>query len=225
MEGQAVFIVLAIAVAAVVMICGYYAAAQRRKELAAWARSRGFDFYPGKDGMLDERFGRFGCLCRGRSRYGYNRILGDWEGRELLAFDYRYVTGSGKNQQTHRFSAVVLQSRVPLKPLYLRPEGFFDKVTEFFGLDDIDFESAEFSRQFYVKSPDRRWAYDVIHQRAMDFLLRMPRFSIKFDVMHAVAWRDRRFGLQEFEQAAGVIAGLLDQLPEYLVRQQTNRGC
>jgi hypothetical protein len=173
--------------------------------------------------MLDEQFHGFDCLRRGRSRYGYNRISGEWNGREILGFDYHYVTGSGKNQQTHRFSAVILQSRVPLKPLYLRPEGFFDKVTEFFGLDDIDFESAEFSRQFYVKSPDRRWAYDVIHQRAMEFLLQMPRFSIKFDLMHIAAWRDKRFRPQEFEQAASVISGLLDRLPEYVLRQQTGR--
>lgn len=224
MDGQFLFIVLGVIVVAAVVIYGYHAAARRRKELADWARSRGLHFDPGKDRTLDERFHRFDCLRRGRSRYAHNLMRGDWNGREFLGFDYHYVTGSGKNRQTHRFSAVILTSAVPLKPLYIRPEGFFDKVTEFFGFDDIDFESAEFSRKFYVKSPDKRWAYDVIHQRAMEFLLSMPRFSIKFDLTHVIAWRDKRSSPGEFEQAAEVIRGLLDQLPEYVVRQQTGRG-
>lgn len=40
-----------------------------------------------------------------------------------------------------------------------------------FGFDDIDFESVEFSRKFFVKSPDKRFAYDVIHPAMMEFLL------------------------------------------------------
>ena len=56
--------------------------------------------------------------------------------------------------------------------LLIRPEGVFDKMAGAFGFDDIDFESAEFSRQFYVKSPDRRFAYDVVNAGMMDFLLR-----------------------------------------------------
>ena len=37
--------------------------------------------------------------------------------------------------------------------------------------DDIDFESDEFSRKFYVQSSDRKFAYDVLHPRMMEFLL------------------------------------------------------
>ncbi|MCZ6810529.1 MAG: hypothetical protein O7D97_00875, partial [Planctomycetota bacterium] len=55
--------------------------------------------------------------------------------------------------------------------LLIRREGMFDKLAGAFGFDDIDFESAEFSKRFYVKSPDKRFAYDVIHPRMMEFLL------------------------------------------------------
>jgi hypothetical protein len=44
-------------------------------------------------------------------------------------------------------------------------------VAGFFGFDDIDFESSEFSSRFIVKSADKRFAYDVIHPRMMEFLL------------------------------------------------------
>ena len=216
-------IVLFVAVVVAAIIYGAYASAQRRKALSAWAQAHNLGFDPGKDDSLDDRFGEFDCLHRGRSRYAHNRIWGDWRGRQLLGFDYHYVTGSGKNRQTHKFSAVILSSELPLKPLFIRPEGFFDKVTEFFGLDDIDFESAEFSRKFFVKSPDKRWAYDVIHQRTMEYLLQAPRFTVKFDRHHVIAFRGKRFAPAEFAAATELIEGILERLPEYVVQQQSHQ--
>ena len=216
-------IALVFAVVIGAIIYAYYAAAQRRKELTAWAQTRGLRFSPAKDSTLDDRYGEFDCLRRGRSRYAHNLISGDWHGREFLGFDYHYVTGSGKNRQTHSFSAVILAGKLPLKPLFIRPEGFFDKLTEFFGYDDIDFESAEFSRKFFVKSPDKRWAYDVIHQRVMEFLLEMPRFTIKFDRQQVIAYRSSRFKPDDFAAAAEVIVGILDRLPDYVVQRQTGQ--
>ena len=101
---------------------------------------------------------------------------------------------------------------------------FFDRITEFFGLDDIDFESAEFSRKFFVKAKDKRWAYDVIHTRTMQFLLDMPQFTMQFDPLHAIAHRSSKFKTGEFEAAAEVIVGILDRLPDYLVKQMQGEG-
>ena len=218
------FVIFGVLVLAFI-IYGWYASEKRRKELLAWAHARELTFSPHKVYNLDNRFPDFDCLKKGSNRYGCNTLNGQWRGREFLGFDYHYETESrdskGHRSTTHHhFSAVVLASDVPLKPLFVRPEGFFDKVTEFFGYDDIDFESAEFSRKFYVKAPDRRWAYDVIHARTMEFLLGEPRFTLKFDPGHVIAYRSSRFKAQEFEAAAEVIRGILDRLPDYLVRQQ-----
>ena len=60
----------------------------------------------------------------------------------------------------------------PAPTLLVRPEGLFDKLKGAIGFDDIDFESEEFSRKFYVQSSDKRFAYDVLHPRMMEFLLK-----------------------------------------------------
>jgi len=219
----ALFVLFGVVFAAIFALALWFAA-KRRKDLAAWAQSRGLVFSSAKDSGAEDRYPAFDCLRHGRSRYAYNQISGDWNGRQFHGFDYRYVTGSGKNRQTHTFSAVVLTCAVPLKPLFIRPEGFFDKVTEFFGYDDIDFESAQFSREFYVKSPDKRWAYDVVHQRTMEFLLNMPRFTIKFDRHRVIVYRSRTFKPSEFGTAAELVEGILDRLPEYVVQQQSGQG-
>jgi hypothetical protein len=214
------FIVIIAIVVIAAIAWAYYAAAQRRKELCAWAHSNGMNFSPAKDHSFDDYFSNFKCLRKGHSRYAYNIMEGQWNDLSIKAFDYHYATGHGKNRSDHYFSAVILASGIPLKPLYIRRERFFDKLTEFIGLDDIDFESAEFSRKFYVKSSDKRWAYDVIHARMMEYLMAAPDFSIQFDLMHIIVWRSQKFKPADFQAAAELIRGILDRLPEYLLKKQ-----
>ncbi len=221
MEPFLIFLIVIAVIGAIAY--GLYAAAKRRKVLSAWARSKSLSFDASKNHSMDSRFSGFKCLSQGHSRYARNVMEGDWSGPEITAFDYHYATGSGKNRRDYNFSAVVLAASVPLKPLCIRREHIFDKVTEFFGVDDIDFESAEFSRKFFVKSPDKKWAYDVIHQRMMEYLLAAPEFSVQFDIAHVIAWRSRRFKPAEFGAAAEFIRVILDRLPEYLVKQQMRK--
>ena len=212
-------IFLFVAVFIVIAVVGAHMAGQRRKVVRTWAQGKGWRFSQDKDHDLHERHD-FDCLQRGRSRYAYNICQGQWDDLPVRAFDYHYTTGSGKNRSDHNFSAVILAAPVPLKRMLIRPEWLFDKVTAFFGLDDIDFESAEFSRRFFVKADDRRWAYDVIHQRTMDFLLSSPQYSIAFDRDCVIAWRDRRLQPEQFDEAMELVKGILDRLPDYLIQQQ-----
>ena len=214
------FVILIIAL----IVWGIISSAKRKKELIAFAAANGLSFSEGSDYDMEDRFPAFDCFREGSDRYAYNILSGQWRGRELLAFDYHYETEStdsdgDRDTTSHHFSAVILFSRVPLKPLFIRAEGFFDKVTQFFGYDDIDFESAEFSRKFYVRAADRKWAYDVIHPRAMELLLGSPRFTIQFDTGCVIAYRSSTFKVPDFATAAGLIEGLLDGMPEYLVRE------
>jgi hypothetical protein len=206
------------------LILSFYLEAKRRKELALWAQSKRLVFSAGKNYGMEARFPELSALRQGENRYACNVMEGDWAGRPVTAFDYHYETYShdskGRRQTHHyNFSTVVIGSSLPLKQLFIRPEGLFDKVAEFFGVDDIDFESAEFSRKFFVKANDRKWAYDVIHTRTMEFLLGSPRFTIQFIPMAVAAWRASTFSVRDFEAAAEVIRGILDRLPDYLVKQ------
>ncbi|MEW6236371.1 MAG: hypothetical protein AB1656_13370 [Candidatus Omnitrophota bacterium] len=219
------FIVLLVLFAIVFLaIMGFIQAQKRKKELMEWAQSNGLRFHPDNDHAMDNRYNSFSCLQEGSHRYAYNIMEGEWKQRGLCAFDYHYETystDSKGNRETHHhyFSAAAVKTEWPMKPLFIRPEGFFDKITEFLGFDDIDFESAEFSRQFYVKSPDKRWAFDVIHQRAMEFLMNAPRFQLDFQGYDIIAYRDKTFCPADFEAAIDVIHGLLDLLPDYLIRE------
>ncbi len=212
-----IFAILAVGIVGV----GVWRAAVRKKALASWAESRGLSPLPGRDARLDDRHPSFRALRRGYSRYAHHRMEGSFSGRPVMAFDYHYVTGAGKNRRVHQFSAVLLRSPIPLKPFLMRSENVFDRIGEVFGLDDLDFESSEFSRAYHVRSSDRRWAYDVLHARTIDFLLQRPRHNLQFDETHALIWRERRFRPADFDQALEIASGVLDRLPDYVVLQQT----
>jgi len=199
---------------------------KRQAALAAWAQGRGLSFDPSHDRGFGDRFPEFACFKQGeQNRYALNVMTGEWNGRRLIAFYYHYETTSTDSKgrrttSTWYFSGALIEPRILLKPLSIRAETIFDKMAGFFGFDDIDFESAEFSRRFCVKSPDRRWAYDVLHARTIEFLLQSPRFTIDFARDWALVWKSGRFKPQEFEQAIAVVEGVLDRLPDYLVQQQ-----
>jgi len=226
MDGGTVLLLLLVAVASVGGL-GYLShrkQKQRRLAIEAWAARTGLSFRADRDRGVERRFPPFSCLRTGDDRYAYNLAEGNKDGRGVCAFDYHYEThttnSKGQRQtHTHRFSAVVVTTDLPLRDLSVRPEGFFDRITEALGFDDIDFESSEFSRAFFVKASDRRWAFEVLHQATMEFLLAAPRFTIEMAGPWVLVRRGSCFRPEEFDPAIGVAVGILDRLPRYLVKE------
>jgi hypothetical protein len=201
---------------------------ERRLLLAGWASHNGMRYSAERDLGMERRYPLLRMLRQGDNRYAYNVMQGAHDGRPCCAFDYHYETHStdskGRRQtHHHHFSAVVLETGLPLKPLFLRPETVLDRMTEAFGFDDIDFESIEFSRAFHVKAPEKRWAFDVLHQATMEFLLQAPRFHLELQGPFAAAWRSGRLAPVDFQGALFVLDGILDRLPRY-VRQDLSGG-
>ncbi|MCY2924562.1 MAG: hypothetical protein NT031_03845 [Planctomycetota bacterium] len=214
--------VIIVAVVVLLAVIGLrYRRAARDKALHRWARQFGLRYSVDVYNDMEGRYPEFPCLRQGATRYTDNIIDGRWGARRIMAFDCHYsMEADNRLLQTYTtFSAVVAESEYPLKDLLIRPETLADKVSALFGFEDIDFESAEFSKAFFVQASDRKWAYDVIHARTMGLLLACPRFSVQMGGRFVIAWHDEAFSPDQFTQAAGLITGILDGLPEY-VRQQ-----
>lgn len=201
-------------------ILGHFQEKKRRETLRKFAEARQWYFESDKVRGFDAKYLRFDFLDRGRNRYAHNIVAGTHEGYEIEAFDYHYETrsrGSDGKRKTrhHRFSVAVIGSPFPLRDMTIRPEGVFDKLSAAFGWDDIDFESAEFSRKFHVKAQDRRWAYDVLNQRAMAFLLESPQYEIHFAGPHLALRSRSRFEPWEFAKTVEMGTTLLDGIPGF----------
>src|SRR5690606_18426522 len=112
------FIVLAI----VLVVIGAVQARRRQEALEAFAQRHGLRLDTSRVRGIDTQYPDFKCFTRGSNRYATNRLEGSWRGRGFRSFDYHYETSStdskGKRRTTsHWFTAVVLTSDVPLKPL------------------------------------------------------------------------------------------------------------
>ena len=214
----AVIVLIGVLAVGIMAYFSWQAAKKRRLMLQAFAKRRGFSFHPDRDRGIDNEYRHFDCFRLGSNRYGYNIMRGEHDGRRVRCFDFHYETTStdseGKRKTHHHHSTnVIFNAGRQLGELLIRPEGFFDKLSGAFGFDDIDFESAEFSRKFLVKAPDRRWAFDVISQEVMELLLKTDRFRIEMAGRLMLLRRERHFRLPDYDAALGVGAKILNGIP------------
>ena len=229
---EAWYVVIAFAIAAiigVVIYFGYLAEKKRREELAALAAQLGWRFDPTKDRSHDDEYAHFEIFRRGHGRCAFNTLTGELtiDERNYPAkmgdFVYKITTSTGKSTQTHtyRFSYLILHLPFANVPdLLIRREGMFDKLAGAFGFDDIDFESAEFSKRFHVKSPDKKFAYDVIHPRMMEYLLGSDPPTVDIECGRCCLSDGRhRWSPQEFNSTLSWVADFIDLWPDHVTAQ------
>jgi hypothetical protein len=216
---QPIFIVLIIIAVAVIGYLAYQHEQKRRRLLRAWARSKGFVMMDGKRRDWEIEYPAFKLFERGHSRHTSLHLEGEVDGRRTRCLDYRYTTGSGKNRKVHRHAVVLLDTGTPVVPLQIRREHVFDRVGEFFGHDDIDFESSEFSRRWHVSSTDRKWAYDVIHTGTMDYLLEAPAVTIAFGYQEIAVWVGGQLTGEKCQQCLKIAREMLALVPADVLAQ------
>lgn len=192
---------------------------QRVDAVRQWALGHGWHIDRDRSRGWEQKHPGLKVFARGHSKFGRNVLTGTWRDHRVTLLDYRYTTGHGKNRQVHRVGMVLLHCDFPTVPLRIRREHVFDKVGEFLGHDDIDFESAEFSRRFHVSSADRKWAYDVIHTRTMDFLLRAPKREIEFGFGEIAVLNSGFCDVEGYRQSLRVAVELYKLIPDYVVQQ------
>jgi len=226
----------------VIIALGVYSYRQNQARLAALsglAASLRWRFLgDAKDRNFEDRHPQFPRFARGNNRYAHNRLQGT-----LAAFaaelpaeagDYHFTqtSGSGKNRSTitYRFSylIVTLPFGLSLPDLAVRRENLLDKFAGAIGFEDIDFESAEFSRRFHVSSRDRRFAYALIDPRMIEFLLaaeaRKPSrpFELGKGVLLLTS-RSTPWNAVEFDAAIRWTREFLARWPAHLVTDLRSR--
>lgn len=221
-------VVLLLVVGGGAIYLAWKAEKQRRAALAALARRLGWRFDPEKDPGHDERYGHFEIFARGHSRAAFNTLHLELElfGRTLPArtgdYTYKVTSSNGKSTSTHTYHFSYLIVHLPfagLPGLRIRREHLFDKLAGAFGFDDIDFESEEFSRRFHVKSTDKRFAYDVVHPRMMEFLMALEPDTLDVEQGRLCLSDGRaRWKPEDFEPQLDLARRFLDLWPEHLTR-------
>ena len=225
---QVVMIVVFLIIAVVGMYFGHKAAKKRRSDLLALSGRMGLSFSEGHDSYHDEEFGHFELISRGFGRSANNTLSGGvkvgGQPMRVKMGDYKYKTreGSGKNRRTvtHRFSyCIVMLPWEGMPGVLIRREGFFDKISSAFGFDDIDFESGEFSKKYFVKSPNKKLAYDICHPRMIEWLLETEPAVVDMERGRLCMTEGSRvWKVERFEYTLGWVDRFIEQWPDFVVK-------
>jgi hypothetical protein len=169
--GFVVVFVVAVLVAALAWYLQAVAVARRRKRMSDVAIRYGLTF-SAKDPFHLPQSVPLAFFERGHARKVTNVMYGRTpDGHDRRAFDYQYTTGTGKNRKVHTFSCGLISTGAAWPQLTLGPEGFFERVIDIIGADDLQFESEEFNREWEVRSSDPRFASAMIDPEMMLFLM------------------------------------------------------
>ena len=223
-------ILLFLTIAIILIVADQKARSARRRALAEFAARQLWSFDPEDDANFAELHERFALFQKGSSKTISLTLRGTAETRfgrlAVQAGDYRYTTGNRKHRHTCRLSYVLATLPFSLPPethLLIRGEHVGDTLTALLGFDDIDFESEEFSRQFFVKSGDRKFAYAVIHPRMMDYLLRSPCGPLEICgseiLLHGTG--EPIWSVAEIAAAVDWLVAFVELWPDYLVNGST----
>jgi hypothetical protein len=222
---QLLIIVGVAAIIVIVGLLGYISARKRREAMAALATRIGLTFDPKKNWDLASRFRFLDKLRSGSNRYAFNILSGNYQGHDVTAFDYHYETHStdskGRRQTHHHyFSFFILHVLASFPELAIGKEGFFSKIAQAFGYDDIDFESHEFSRRYCVRSRDKKFAYDVCNARMIEYLLSNTDLTIEIERDALAISFSRRLKPEEIEPNLNRLITIRSLMPDYLFAQR-----
>lgn len=214
---------------------GIKAEKARTESLRLWAHTNGWSFDPDSDPAFDDRYRHFPLFTLGHTRRARNTVHGtlavNRREHDFVACDYSYKTTSTDSKgrtrtTTHHHSLIIFHTPYPNLPeLHVRRENLFDKIGGIFGFDDIDFEDAEFSKNYYVKCADRRFAYDLLDPRMIEFLKEhaptVP--ALHFERGQLLLYTSGRWkDASQFEHALRFSEAFVDRFPDHLLAKWEN---
>jgi hypothetical protein len=179
-NGDPVISFIIIGIIVVVATVSYFISQIRRKKrteaLGRVASALGLNFSPQSNEYLLSELGWCELFSPGRDKKVLNLMRGSNEGREIAVFDYQYVTGHGKNRRIVCSTVACLRSDGPPLPNFsLRPEGAWDKISNWFGGADIDFDThPKFSRSFVLRSQSESAVRALFTPRVLEYFEQHP---------------------------------------------------
>jgi hypothetical protein len=194
------------------------AARQRSLDLQTLAARLEFDdFNSNHDEGFAMGWGFLSRLAQGNDRYAFNILRGTYHEQSLFVFDYHYQTGSGKSRKEHYSTLLMLVCKEIFPQVSIGPESLRSKIAAAFGVgNDIKFESAEFSRRFCVRSPDKKFAYDVCNPQMIEYLLANRDLQIEIQGPVILLVFEPQLPVGQVESNLQRLIEIRSRLPEYL---------
>lgn len=207
-----------VALVVVLVVVQVKAARKRTADFGSLAARREWTFRPDGTG-LEHRFDGdpFG---RGGRRTARNVVEGRYEGRHFVAFDYSYVTSSGDDSTTHRFSVVAMHLDLPphvrVPRLQVRAQGSIGRFfTGLFG-SDHRIGHPPFDDAFHVLTDSPELARDVLHPGMVGMLMTHPGGAWRLQGDSLLLFASGSHSPASLEAILAWGKAILDQVPPHV---------
>ena len=208
----------------------------RRLALQAFAARYGFAYQPqifdagrgfmdsltGVPTTTDQFLAPFQHLSpfgQGHSHEVHNLITGTHGNMGVTIFDYSYkvTTSNGKSTTTTTYNVQVVTAALShfLPTFTMQPENFLLKIGEKLGYREIEFESEEFNKRWFVRGQDSEQIYALFHPQAMERLLNVAPFRWEFGGNMIVVLESRYLEPPVIERTLVDIADFTALIPNY----------
>ena len=187
---------------------------QRTEAMRAAAERMGWSFAAQADSTVIPGMERFELFSWGHSRSIRNLSRARRGDRQITLFDYRYVTGGGKSQQTWDQTVVHVRSpRLRLPRFALRAENLFHKIGGLFGYRDIDLDSDPvFSTDYLLRGEDEAAIRALFGRGVLEFYHRNPRCCTEGAESELFFWRtSHRVAPEDLPSLVDLALSLVDR--------------
>lgn len=207
-------------------------AEERRQALMRLAAARGLMFHREDPIGVPGTFAQFELFQRGESNYASNVIRGTVKDHGYFACDFQYTTTtysidseghSQRNEHTTYCSAAIVELSYPVPAIWLRPKNLLDKAVHLMGGRGLEFESAEFNREFHIRATNREVAFDIINAQTMQRLMDSPFRHIEFNGAAVLIFEEMTWAPETFAAALDLARNLAEGLPNYLFEKLRER--
>lgn len=221
---------------ALVLILLYFSSVYEKRKIAeyqAFARANGFEFRPllsehSAGNWFDQLFAstttkhaflqpltsfRPITTIGGNVKYCFTSQTND---TNYTAFQYSYSTGSGKNRTTHYYTVALVDLPISAPGLEISNEDVFDKIGKVFGGQDIELENFDFNQRFRIKSPDEKFAHDVLHPQMMEWFMAVNPPGFQWQANRIVLYESGNLDLQFVLNSRAQLHQFWNLIPDFV---------
>ena len=146
-----------------------------------------------------------------------NILQGETDEGKLAYFDYRgAVADRGIYMSVCACNTGYMFRRLVLR---MRHGLLGNDLARLLRAKPIALESAAFNNAFEVECEDKKFAYDILHQRAMEFLLDRPQIQMQLFGNCVFFWYERRLPIEGVESFIADTREFARMLPRYLAER------
>ncbi len=151
-------------------------------------------------------------------------ISGDIEGLHVEYLDFQDLRSAHSVRKPYWSGVCTLTCPLRFMPLVVRPRDLFDHTAGPLDFEAIELDNAEFNRIYRVASPSRKFAFDILNQRAIALILADTPTLIETDGPRLTFTRPGRLSPDAVESLIEHSLAFYRLVPEYLRADLAGHG-